>query len=144
LPFTGDCFPSADIERESRAAEALTSEVLADLPPDQQSLVRDLLKALDAASADDAARLEASERTPPRLGGRDDDEIFQSELFAEAPLMSAKGVVQPRDFYTRFKLSEWHAHKDHRPQPTPNLPSSSPSVLPPPRRDEGKPRSRAT
>jgi hypothetical protein len=56
----------ADIARESAAIEALTSQVLADLPPDQQSFVRDLLNASDASSADDAARL--SQQTPPRLG----------------------------------------------------------------------------
>jgi hypothetical protein len=120
----------ADIERESRAIEALTARVLEDLPADQQTLVRDLLRSLDAAT-DDAARglepplSEVPSLRPPDVGS------FQPKLFDPTPHTGTSlstitslvpfgiaYIVEEHNLYARFKLSEWRAmHPYHLPRP---------------------------
>jgi hypothetical protein len=128
----------ADIERESAAIEALTSQVLADLPADQQSFVSDLLKALDASSNDDAQRRDSSQQAAPRPGRPQDPGNFQPELFTPGP----HSLPPEGEFYARFKLSEWQSQESHLPQPSRDRPSPNPSAISSPQRDNKRSRPR--
>jgi hypothetical protein len=140
----------ADIRRESAVIEAHTTQVLEDLPPDQQKFLRDLLGGLDAATDDVAEGLEPSQHSsrvgPPGVGNFQPDLLdpighpvaYFYKSFPSTNVRAADGEDREGDFYARFKLDEWHAQRpDHLPPPPHDRPSSSPTALSPPKRDDG-------
>jgi hypothetical protein len=131
LAINGRHLSRADVEREKEAIEGLAFQVLDDLPPDQQTIVLDLLVRLNAPGEDHARRTEAAEKISPRLGQSPNHGTLQPELFNPGVIYH---VPAENEFYNRFKLGEWHSKVGHLPHPSHDQPSSRPGILSPPRR----------
>lgn len=96
----------AAIRRETARIEALTERVLQDLKPEERRVVRELLED-DAASAYDRKPERHPSPEPPRIAI--DETTRQSELFFDDELHWHGHDENKREFYTRFRLSDWTA-----------------------------------
>lgn len=101
----------AAIRRETARIEVLTERVLQDLKPEEQRVVRELLED-DATSACDRKPERLPSPQPPRIAI--DEKTRQSELFFDEESHWHEHDENKREFYTRFRLSDWTADRSPR------------------------------
>lgn len=99
----------AAIHRETARIEGLTEKVLEDLEPEEQRALRDLLEGDVTKVSEPKPERHPSEPEPTAI----DEKARQAELSLGPESPAPEHDENTREFYTRFRLSDWTADK-HR------------------------------